>query len=341
MLRYHTAFNIYFKTISSKSIYTFLLFSFVDSSGIGNNLAPTGLGPVGAVNSQSLGLMSTQMAQGVVSGGAAGIPGLAGIGMGIQERNYSTLGTGVGVGGVGQNFNLGTTAPTGIGNQTLLPGGIGGMPTAAAGLGNSGFGSSTPLTGGIGGTSLSLGTNSVGGSAGLGYGDYDRSYDRGDDGYRNSRSSDTIVVRNVSTFKINFILGAYFFHVLFMKMHNLSVDHFGNWMLTVCSLTLSTSLDWTVFLLTIMWPQGPNYYYGLIGLKLELKKQYFTQVTQYCKIMLLYYFTILCNYVLDFELYGIIICGSRGLSRLINVHSYNWKFYDIWCRLKVVDEHKG
>lgn len=70
------------------------------------------------------------------------------------------------------------------------------MSTTPTGLGTSGLG--TPLGGGLGG-GLPLGANSVGGSAGLGYNDYDRSYDRGDD-YRNSRSSDTIVVRNVSLY---------------------------------------------------------------------------------------------------------------------------------------------
>lgn len=71
------------------------------------------------------------------------------------------------------------------------------MSNTPTGLGTSGLG--TPLGGGLGG-GLSLGANSVGGSAGLGYNDYDRSYDRGDDGYRNSRASDTIIVRNVSLY---------------------------------------------------------------------------------------------------------------------------------------------
>lgn len=71
------------------------------------------------------------------------------------------------------------------------------MSNTPTGLGTSGLG--TPLGGGLGG-GLPLGANSVGGSAGLGYNDYDRSYDRGDDGYRNSRTSDTIVVRNVSLY---------------------------------------------------------------------------------------------------------------------------------------------
>lgn len=162
-----------------------------------NNLAPTGLAPVGGVNAGSLGLMSNQMAPGVVGASATGIPGLAGIGMGIQERNFSTLGTGVGVGGVGQNLCLGTTGSAGLGNPSLLPGGLGAMPSTP-GLGTSGLGA--PLTGGLGGTGLSLGTNAVGGSAGLGYSDYDRSFDRTEDGYRNNRNSDTIIVRNVSKF---------------------------------------------------------------------------------------------------------------------------------------------
>lgn len=87
-----------------------------------NNLAPTGLASVGGVNTGGLGLMSNQMAAGVVGANPTGIPGLAGIGMGLQERNFSTLGTGVGVGGVGQNYNLGATGTTGLGNPTLLPG---------------------------------------------------------------------------------------------------------------------------------------------------------------------------------------------------------------------------
>lgn len=136
------------------------------------------------------------MAPGVVGASATGIPGLAGIGMGLQERNFSALGAGVGGVGVGQNLCLGTTGSAGIGNPSLLPGGIGAMPNTPAGLGTSGLG--TPLAGGIGGTGLSLGTNAVGASTGLGYNDYDRSFDRADDGYRNTRSSDTIIVRNVS-----------------------------------------------------------------------------------------------------------------------------------------------
>lgn len=87
-----------------------------------NNLAPTGLASVGGVNTGGLGLMSNQMAPSVVGATPTGIPGLAGIGMGIQERNFSTLGTGVGVGGVGQNLCLGATGTTGLGNPTLLPG---------------------------------------------------------------------------------------------------------------------------------------------------------------------------------------------------------------------------
>lgn len=139
--------------------------------------------------------MSNQMTSGVVGASATGIPGLAGIGMGIQERNFSTIGTGVGVGGVGQSLCLGSTGSAGIGNPSLLPGGLGGMPNTPTGLGASGLG--TSLGGGLGATGLTLGTNTVGGTAGLGFTDYDRSFDRTDD-YRSGRSSDTIIVRNVS-----------------------------------------------------------------------------------------------------------------------------------------------
>lgn len=149
------------------------------------------------------------MAAGVVGASATGIPGLAGIGMGIQERNFSALGTSVGVSGVGQNLCLSTTGSAGLGNPSLLPGGLGTMSNTQAGLGTSGLG--TPLGGGLGGTGLSLGTSAVGGSAGLGYNDYDRSFDRADDGYRNSRSSDTIIVRNVSKF---YVTDAHLFFLL-------------------------------------------------------------------------------------------------------------------------------
>ncbi|PRD27483.1 UNVERIFIED_CONTAM: Myelin expression factor 2 [Trichonephila clavipes] len=169
------------------------------STGV-NNLAPAGIAPVaglGGVGANNLGLVSSQITPAVVGGNAAGIPGLSGIGMGIQERNFSNLGA-----GVGQGLGLGTTGTAGLGNPSLLPGGLGGMTNNAAGLGGSGLGGGlgSTLTGGLG---LSLGGNSVGGPAGLGYNDYDRSFDRVDDGYRNNRKplnikwTDTIVVRNL------------------------------------------------------------------------------------------------------------------------------------------------
>ncbi|GFW83381.1 myelin expression factor 2 [Trichonephila clavipes] len=170
-----------------------------NSTGV-NNLAPAGIAPVaglGGVGANNLGLVSSQITPAVVGGNAAGIPGLSGIGMGIQERNFSNLGA-----GVGQGLGLGTTGTAGLGNPSLLPGGLGGMTNNAAGLGGSGLGGGlgSTLTGGLG---LSLGGNSVGGPAGLGYNDYDRSFDRVDDGYRNNRKplnikwTDTIVVRNL------------------------------------------------------------------------------------------------------------------------------------------------
>ncbi|KFM56604.1 Myelin expression factor 2, partial [Stegodyphus mimosarum] len=172
-----------------------------NSTGVVNNLAPATLAPgLGGVGAGNLGLMSNQVGPGVVGAGATGIPGLAGIGMGIQERNFS-LGAGVGVGGVGQGLGLGSTGTAGLGNPNLLPGGIGAMSNnpAALGAGGLGGGIGSSLTGGLGGSGLPLGAAGagVGGGAGLGYNDYDRSFDRGDDGYRNNRASDTIVVRNL------------------------------------------------------------------------------------------------------------------------------------------------
>ncbi|GIY39971.1 hypothetical protein CEXT_249332 [Caerostris extrusa] len=169
-----------------------------NSTGV-NNLTPTGIAPVaglGGVGTNNLGLVSNQMTPTVVGANAAGIPGLSGIGMGIQERNFTNLGAGVGTG-----LGLGTTGAAGLGNPSLLPGGLGGMSNNAAGLGGGGGlggGLGSTLTGGLG---LSLGGNSVGGAGGLGYNDYDRSFDRVDDGYRNARKplkwSDTLVVRNL------------------------------------------------------------------------------------------------------------------------------------------------
>ncbi|XP_054719498.1 myelin expression factor 2-like [Uloborus diversus] len=174
----------------------------LSNSSAVNNMATSGLTPVGGlggVGAGSLGLMPNQMTSSVVGASATGIPGLAGIGMGIQERNFSNLNAGVGVGGVGQSLGLGSTGAAGLGNPSLLPGGLGTMSNTPGGLGAGGLGGGlgTSLTGGLGGTGLSLGATAVGGAAGLGYSDYDRSFDRADDGYRNSRSSDTIVVRNL------------------------------------------------------------------------------------------------------------------------------------------------
>ncbi|XP_015907141.1 myelin expression factor 2 [Parasteatoda tepidariorum] len=160
-----------------------------------NNLSSAALANVsgiGGVGAGSLGLMSNQIAPAVVGANATGIPGLAGIGMSLNERSFSGMGAGVGVG-------LGATGSSAVGSASLLSGGLGSLSNSSAGLGNSGLGGGlgAGLTGGLGGAGgLSLGGSAVG-SGGLGYGDYDRGYDRGDDGYRTGRSSDTLIVRNL------------------------------------------------------------------------------------------------------------------------------------------------
>lgn len=81
-----------------------------------------------------------------------------------------------------------------------ISGGMSGSGGMASGLGMSGSGLGVGGLGGSGLGSLGLGGSSLGSNALGGYGDYERSFDSrgGRDDYSGGRSSDTIVVRNVS-----------------------------------------------------------------------------------------------------------------------------------------------
>ncbi|KAG8192640.1 hypothetical protein JTE90_017202 [Oedothorax gibbosus] len=101
---------------------------------------------------------------GLMSGGqlapssATGIPGLPSVGMNLQERSFSLGGGGVSAG-------------------ALLSGGLGSSLSSLGGMG---------ALGGPSSVATSLG----------GYGDYERTFDRGEDAYRTNRNADSLVVRN-------------------------------------------------------------------------------------------------------------------------------------------------